>query len=160
MVQSPTPNPSTDPNAPPLLATDAIALLKDIPAIRVVWSDKDAGFVGRLLEQTAGLMYGDALEDLTKIPPPDPFPIGVRVYRYYMAGYLYLKQHPSIHRVTKHETTNFGDYASPLATLLELQAGQDTDYGILPPPGQEAIATNPQGRQPFRTMSVRKIARP
>lgn len=106
---------------PPSTINEAIARFKSIPAVRALWHDDDLAFINEQLDLTKGTI-----------------PNGATAYRVFYVAWLYLKQHPAIHRVTEHRGTKLGSYTDPIEAMLSLQASQDALAKINVSPGFEA----------------------
>lgn len=122
-------------------STEAIAFIRSIPAVAVVYSSSHDPFILSLLEATKG-----------QLPEEEGRPLRY-YYRAWFAAYRYLQQSPDIFRVKRHDRTELGSYQSPLTMLLEQQAAEDRRLKLRVPPGQAAIATEVE----HFTVSVRAI---
>jgi hypothetical protein len=106
----------------------AIAFIRAIPAVAVVYNSNHDPFIHSLLEATKG-----------QLPVEEDKPHQY-YYRVWFAAYRYLQQSPELFRVKKHDRTELGSYESPLTMLLEQQAAEDRRLGLLIPVGQSTAA--------------------
>lgn len=106
----------------------ALAALKNLPAVRGLPTTDDEQFLNSLLSASAGK---DAKSQT--------------IYRIYFVAAKYLQQPRSLHQLESAEGAKFTGLATPIASLLSLQAAEDLALGLTVPPGMEATIPEIKG---------------
>lgn len=115
----------------------ALSALKNLPAVRDLPVAADDDFLNNLLGVSAGTN-----------------PQGVTVFRVYYVAAKFLQQLRSQHTISEGDGAKFTGLAVPIASLLDLQMGEDAALGLIVPPGFEANSGIISSRV-FGTRSVR-----
>lgn len=115
---------------------DALAALKQLPAVRGRATAEDDAFLNGLLLASAGTVpAAGAAEGGTS------YAAGTTIFRHYYTAAKFLEELPSLHSLSKAAGgVEFTGFKVPIASLYALQAAQDEALALAVPPGYEAIA--------------------
>jgi hypothetical protein len=118
----------------------ALAAIKELPAVRSLPSAPDDQFLNDLLTASAGTVRSPG-----KIRNGVSYLTGATVYRHYFVAARYLEILRSQHVLAKGSGAEFTGLKVPIASLMALQQGDDLSLDLEVPLGYEPVAVAAAG---------------
>jgi hypothetical protein len=114
----------------------ALAAIKELPAVRELPVAADEAFLNDLLTSSAGQVPSGGASDAEQT-----YTAGVTVYRHYYVAARFLETLRSQHVLSQGGSgIVFTGLATPIASLMALQQGIDSSLKLIVPAGFEASA--------------------